>query len=75
VVEKARVVLGGVAPIPWRSAEAEAALVGKRVDAGVAAAAGKAAVAGAKPLRDNGYKVALGAAVVERAALRAGSGS
>jgi xanthine dehydrogenase YagS FAD-binding subunit len=71
VVEKARVVLGGVATIPWRSEAAEAALVGKRVDAASAAAAGKAAVAGAKPLRENGYKVAIAASVVERAVLRA----
>jgi CO/xanthine dehydrogenase FAD-binding subunit len=31
-VQKARVVLNGVAPIPWRSAEAEKALVGKSVE-------------------------------------------
>ncbi len=39
MVSGARVVLGAVAPIPWRSAKAEAALVGKKLDARVGAAA------------------------------------
>ncbi|HJZ86227.1 MAG TPA: FAD binding domain-containing protein [Polyangia bacterium] len=65
--QAAQVVLGAVAPIPWRAAGAEAALAGKRVTADVAAAAGRAAVAGAKPLHGNGYKVALMQALVARA--------
>ena len=38
-VEHARIVMGGVAPIPWRSREAEAALIGKPLDASTAAEA------------------------------------
>ena len=44
----ARVVLGGVAPIPWRLPEVERLLTGKRVTPAVAADAGAAAVAGAQ---------------------------
>ena len=66
VVRDARVVLGQVATIPWRSAAAEKALVGKRLDAAAAEAAGKAAVEGAVPMSDNGYKVELVTTLVRR---------
>jgi xanthine dehydrogenase YagS FAD-binding subunit len=66
VVRDARVVLGQVATIPWRSAAAEKALVGKAVGAASAEAAGKAAVEGAQPMSDNGYKVDLVATLVRR---------
>jgi xanthine dehydrogenase YagS FAD-binding subunit len=66
VVRDARVVLGQVATIPWRSAPAEKALVGKRLDAAAAEAAGKAAVEGAQPMSDNGYKVELVTTLVRR---------
>jgi hypothetical protein len=56
-VQTARVVLSGVAPIPWRSTEAEKALVGKPVDASTASAAASAAVNGAVELVENGYKI------------------
>jgi xanthine dehydrogenase YagS FAD-binding subunit len=66
VVRDARVVLGQVATIPWRSAPAEKALVGKRVDAAAAEAAGKAAAEGAVPMSQNGYKVELVTTLVRR---------
>ena len=66
VVKEARVVLGQVATIPWRSAAAEKALVGKALGAASAEAAGKAAVEGAQPMSDNGYKVDLLATLVRR---------
>jgi xanthine dehydrogenase YagS FAD-binding subunit len=66
VVKEARVVLGQVATIPWRSESAEKALVGKPVNAASAEAAGKAAVEGAQPMTDNGYKVELVATLVRR---------
>jgi xanthine dehydrogenase YagS FAD-binding subunit len=66
VVADARVVLGQVAPIPWRSAAAEKALRGKPVTAASAEAAGRAAVIGAEPMSDNGYKVELTATLVRR---------
>jgi xanthine dehydrogenase YagS FAD-binding subunit len=65
-IKDARVVLGQVATIPWRSAAAEKALVGKRVDAATAEAAGKAAVEGASPMTQNGYKVELVTTLVRR---------
>jgi xanthine dehydrogenase YagS FAD-binding subunit len=68
-VQEARVVLGGVAPIPWRSATAEKALVGKSLDAATAAAAAQAATVGASPLSDNGYKVSLVQTLVRRTLL------
>jgi len=62
----ARLVLGGVAPVPWRSKEAERALTGKAVDAAAAGAAADAALADAAPLAHNGYKVPLGKALIRR---------
>ena len=70
----ARVVIYGVAPIPWRSEAAERALVGKRVTPETAAAAGAAAVEGARPLSMNAYKVPLTNTVVKRAVIRAAMG-
>jgi len=71
-VRDARVVMGAVAPIPWRSQEAENALAGKRLDAAVAARAADAALKPAVPLSDNAYKVPIAKALVRRAILRAG---
>jgi xanthine dehydrogenase YagS FAD-binding subunit len=68
-VEEARVVLGGVAPKPWRSPAAEAVLVGKQLDATTARAAADAAVADAQPMEQNGYKVLLVKGIVEESLL------
>lgn len=67
VVTSARVCLGGVAPVPWRSHPAESALVGKPLDAGSARAAAEAAFANAEALEHNGYKIPLGKELVARA--------
>jgi xanthine dehydrogenase YagS FAD-binding subunit len=67
----ARVVLGAVAPIPWRSEDAEKALVGKPLTESTAAAAAEAAVAGAKPLSGNAYKVQITRTAVKRALMQA----
>jgi xanthine dehydrogenase YagS FAD-binding subunit len=56
-VREARVVVSGVAPTPLRLEAVEKAVEGKAMSAEVAKAAGEKAVAGAKPLRDNAYKV------------------
>jgi len=69
VVREARVVLGAVAPVPWRSPRAEQALIGKKLDESSAAAAARAATVGAAPLSDNGYKVALVQTLVRRTLL------
>ena len=66
-IRQARVILGSVAPTPWRAKEAEAVLVGAKADAGVAGKAAEAAVQGAHPLAQNGYKVRLARVMVERA--------
>ncbi len=68
-VESARVVLGGVAPVPWRSPAAEAALVGKELDASAARSAAEAAAQGAEPLEQNAYKVLLVKGIVEESLL------
>ena len=70
-VKSARVVMGQVAPIPWRSPEAEEALAGKAVNTQVAEDAGKASVSKATPLSRNAYKVTLARVAVKRAVLRA----
>jgi xanthine dehydrogenase YagS FAD-binding subunit len=66
VCQGARVVLGGVAPIPWRAFAAETLLVGRRMTADVAREAAEAAVADARPLSKNAYKVPLTRGVIER---------
>ena len=70
-VKSAKVVLGHVAPTPYEAAAAEKALVGKTITAATAEAAGKAAVAGAKPLSQNAYKVTMAKVAVKRALLAA----
>jgi xanthine dehydrogenase YagS FAD-binding subunit len=62
----ARIVLGGVAPIPWRVPEAERLLVGQRVTPELAAKVAEIAVAGANPLAKNKYKVPLTREIVAR---------
>ena len=68
-VREARIALGGVATVPWRSREAEAALRGKPLDETAAMAAADAAFAGAVPRKHNAYKVALGKSTLVRALL------
>jgi xanthine dehydrogenase YagS FAD-binding subunit len=68
-VEKARIVLSGVAPTPWRAIEVEKVITGQRLDAKTVAAAAAASVKGASPLAYNGYKVSLVRGIVEEALL------
>ena len=67
VVSYARVVLGGVAPMPHRARSAEDALVGVRVSDADTERVGRIAAEGATPLSDNGYKVRLVSGLVSRA--------
>lgn len=71
-VEDARIVLGGVAPKPWRALSAERLLVGSRLDPAAVDAAARTSVEGAKPLRDNAFKVELAQRAVARALQTAG---
>jgi xanthine dehydrogenase YagS FAD-binding subunit len=68
----ARVVMGAVAPVPWRSQPAEQALAGKPITEETAAAAAEAALRDARPLSQNAYKVQVAKTAVKRAILRAG---
>lgn len=70
-IQSARVVLGAVAPVPWRSKPAEAALAGKALNEQTAADAADAAVSEAKPMSGNAYKVQIAKTAVKRALLRA----
>jgi xanthine dehydrogenase YagS FAD-binding subunit len=70
-VKAARIVLGAVAPVPWRTPAAERVLVGKPVTEAVAVAAAAAAVAGAKALSGNAYKIQIAKTAVKRAILKA----
>jgi xanthine dehydrogenase YagS FAD-binding subunit len=69
VCKSARVVLGGVAPIPWRLPEVEKLLAGQRITPELAARAGDQAVVGARPLEKNAYKIPLTKGVVKRTLL------
>jgi xanthine dehydrogenase YagS FAD-binding subunit len=66
VVRRASVVLGGVAPIPWRLPEVEKMLTGQRMTEELAAKAGEQAVAGARALSKNAYKIPLTKSMVKR---------
>jgi len=66
VCRSAHVVLGGVAPIPWRLPEVERMLAGQRITENLAVSAAEKALEGAKPLARNGYKVPLAKGVVRR---------
>ena len=70
-VRGARIVMGAVAPVPWRSEPAEAALTGKTMSEEAAMAAADAAVTGAKPMTENAYKVQVARTAVKRAIIKA----
>jgi xanthine dehydrogenase YagS FAD-binding subunit len=72
-VRNARIVLGGVAPIPWRVPAAEKFVTGKSLTPDVLAETAKIALAGAQPLEKNAYKVPLAQTLVRRALAKAGN--
>jgi xanthine dehydrogenase YagS FAD-binding subunit len=59
IVRNVRIVLGGVAPVPWRSLAAEQEIQGKQLDATTIESAARAAITGADPLAHNEYKIPL----------------
>jgi xanthine dehydrogenase YagS FAD-binding subunit len=65
VVTRARAVLTGAAPIPWRSMEVENTIIGNRLDADIISKAATAAMAAARPLAQNDYKVPLFRGIIE----------
>jgi len=72
-IRDARVVMGAVAPVPWRSLEAENVLKGGAFDESLARAAAEAGLKDAQPMSDNAYKVVIAKVIVRRAILAAGT--
>ncbi|NLV49417.1 MAG: FAD-dependent oxidoreductase [Clostridiales bacterium] len=64
-----RVILGAVAPMPYRSRKAEKVIAGKEISETLAEEAGAAAVADAVPFNATKYKVQLTKVMVKRALL------
>ena len=58
-VTQARIALGGVGTKPWRSPEAETALTGQSANDATYRKAAEAALGGAKPQSENGFKIEL----------------
>jgi len=73
VARDVRVVLGGVAPVPWRATAAEAAMEGRALDDASCTQAGTLALEGAEPLPQNAYKVPLAGELVRRTLLSLGA--
>jgi xanthine dehydrogenase YagS FAD-binding subunit len=72
MIRSARIALGGVAHKPWRANAAEQSLIGKLPGRAVFEAAGRQAVLGAKPYRENAFKVEMAQRAVARALAQAG---
>jgi xanthine dehydrogenase YagS FAD-binding subunit len=70
-VHDAALAVGGVAHKPWRVIEAERALIGEPLTPATMQAAADAAMRGAEPLRDNGFKLPLARRAIVRALQRA----
>jgi xanthine dehydrogenase YagS FAD-binding subunit len=66
-MQHVRVAFGGIATKPWRSLEAEKVLEGQEANEKIFDAAAEAALRGAKPLRDNAFKVGLAKGALKRA--------
>ncbi|HTJ25899.1 MAG TPA: xanthine dehydrogenase family protein subunit M [Candidatus Limnocylindria bacterium] len=66
-IHDVRLALGGIATIPWRAHEAEALLLGATASDETFVQAARTALAGARPRRDNAFKVELAQRTVVRA--------
>jgi len=66
-VEYARVALGGVGTVPWRSHEAEHVLLGQPATPAIFRKAAEAALKDAQPASENGFKVELAKRCIVRA--------
>lgn len=64
-----RIVLGGVAPVPWPALEADEFLVGKTLNVSTAQEAAERALIAARPLSDNTFKVSMAKGLLQRALL------
>jgi xanthine dehydrogenase YagS FAD-binding subunit len=68
---KARLFLGGVAPMPWRAEAAEQRILGRILDEATANEAAHVSVEGARPLSGNAYKIEIVRTLIKRALLPA----
>ncbi len=62
-----KIILGGVAPVPWRAQAAEKMIIGKTVTEDLTRQAAKETLKEAKPLRENAYKKELVETILARA--------
>jgi xanthine dehydrogenase YagS FAD-binding subunit len=69
-VAEARLVLGGVAPIPWRATVAEQVLMEGDISEERVAQAAEQALVGATPLAHNAYKIPLAKQLIRRAIVK-----
>jgi len=74
VAQSAKVVLTGVAPIPWRVQAVEDFLAGKQISAAVAREAGEIGIQDAQPLAKNAHKLPMTSAAIETAVLSLAAG-
>lgn len=75
VITGARLSLGSVAAMPWRRAEAEAALIGKAPEDGAFARAAAILLKEAKPSGDNAYKIELARRTIIRVLTMSAAGT
>jgi xanthine dehydrogenase YagS FAD-binding subunit len=73
-VQNAKIVLAGVAPIPWRVQAVEDFLAGKQINAAVAQEAGEIGIQDAQPLANNAHKLPMASAAIEHAILSLAAG-
>ena len=73
-VAGARVVLSGVAPIPWRLQAVEEFLTGRQITAEVAREAGEMSITAAQPLAKNRHKLPMTSTAVERSIIDLAAG-
>ena len=73
-VQNAKVVLAGVAPIPWRVQAVENFLSGQQISEALAREAGEMGIQDAQPLSNNSHKLPMVTAAIERAILNLAAG-
>ncbi len=69
VFKEVKIVLGGVAPVPWRLEKAEQMIKGKKATEALLREAAREALKDARPMTENGYKKDLVETIVYRAAI------
>jgi xanthine dehydrogenase YagS FAD-binding subunit len=72
IIKGARIALGGVGTKPWRSLEAENAIIGLDANRDTYNKAAEAAMMGAIPNKDNAYKLEMAKRTLVRALETAG---